>query len=985
MKKFILFFVLLALPINLLLAQTADTIFTPPPPPQNIDISILNNKENGKDVIKGSSVEISQINFEDKVYSAGDNVKITLNIKNNDNVDYSNLSFDSNIVVFSSSTKVLRNYGYQNVSKGFFLPKNASKQIDINFKLPQSISFKDGDEIKVEVSLSTNIGENIGFTSKEIKLGNFLSVVDIVDVYVKANDQEYSVQEGPTVDKNENLKLAVKLLSSESSEITLTPVLKVYNQQTTGPEVAGKTYDKVVLKSNEEKLLELDLPTFDKGGVYAFELNFLDDKNVSRTVFVPGRYIVAGDMVTIPSVTINKTKFSQGENAVVEVTFTGAPVNIDTGTTTKVGNGIIKVNLFDQKNNLIASSEKEVNFDTLRDTATFEIPMSKNISVARTSVVVTKDGVELTNYSAQLSEGDNQEMPISTIIILVSILVVMIAIVVLLAIKVKKSIVLSVFFALISIFGFYGGANAEGAYWTNQFYASGVLSSRNFTPGAAMHGNIYNQTQAQVCTNAAGTTLVSYLIYDASGNLVGNYYAQNYDPRHLAENSGRVSNRWRSFNGFYPHTANQAATGVWAPWKPGYYTLVQSISQYANYRQPGRAAGDVRGSIGGFGGPVNLYFGFTVTCPAGQTPGANGFCVPTDQTQPTVTLKGINQTTKPNIEESHLVWKPGDSIIYKWVTTGATQISSTFSRNAASVGACTGGTWTVSTANGYPLSGQLPITTTLAAHNSIVGCVYDVLLSAYNANSLKGATATLKVSVVSNDAQPTLDFTANGRKNLIFYTGQTINYAWSSTNADSITDTYTSSASKCGPGGPWNIVKNRLIASYLNPAASAASEGCKWTVTLIAKNTGANKTAQSVVTLEQKPAAQRIIDESNGGCTAPLTQCITSVCSDSGLCGKLTYSTSTDPSSVELKLIPAIVNSNQKCTASWTLEKEDATGIYTCRIYNSAGTVVSDADTATDFQVNPGEYKVKCTETNTNIISESSSKKCVLNPTVIEI
>ena len=131
------------------------------------------------------------------------------------------------------------------------------------------------------------------------------------DAYLEVNENTYAVQEGPTIEKNQTFKFVTKLSNPNQSEISLTPVLSVHELQLTGPEVLNKKFDTISLKPGEEKILKLDFPAFEKSGVYASELNFVDQNNVPRSMMVAGRWIVDGDIVTIPSVSINKTDFTK--------------------------------------------------------------------------------------------------------------------------------------------------------------------------------------------------------------------------------------------------------------------------------------------------------------------------------------------------------------------------------------------------------------------------------------------------------------------------------------------------------------------------------------------------------------------------------------------------------------------------------------------------------------------------------------------------
>jgi hypothetical protein len=89
---------------------------------------------------------------------------------------------------------------------------------------------------------------------------------------------------------------------------------------------------------------------------------------------------------------------------------------------------------------------------------------------------------------------------------------------------------------------------------------------------------------------------------------------------------------------------------------------------------------------------------------------------------------------------------------------------------------------------------------------------------------------------------------------------------------------------------------------------------------------------------------------------------------------------------INIILNPTIVNSGDKCAANAEILSGSIRD-YTCSVINIVNnSTVTDANAGLNgFQVNPGgEYKVRCTNTVGTIV-ESASKKCILNPSVIEI
>jgi hypothetical protein len=136
------------------------------------------------------------------------------------------------------------------------------------------------------------------------------------------------------------------------------------------------------------------------------------------------------------------------------------------------------------------------------------------------------------------------------------------------------------------------------------------------------------------------------------------------------------------------------------------------------------------------------------------------------------------------------------------------------------------------------------------------GCVYTITITAKNSKTGKSATQTLIVNTVAASTPTTTVFlTLNGSSNDQTLTvGDNVNWAWSSTNADSVSSTYTSNNTNCGAGGNWGA--STLKGSF--PTSKITTAGCNWVVTITAKNSKTGKSATKTMKVNSVAATTTV-------------------------------------------------------------------------------------------------------------------------------
>ncbi len=593
--------------------------------PERIDIREVKGKIlNDKDLF---GIRMSEPVFKDRVYNQGDIVNIVIPMSNKTSVDYSDISISA-FLMTSKDGSPSQEYGYQKNIAEVFLPKNSSKEIKIKFKMPDSAS-ANIDTARIEFIAILKTGEVLGSTGRNIKLGAFLDSAVVNYAFLKVMDTEYTLQQGPTVAKNTAPKIIFELQNNSSANLDLIPKLKVYDMAPSRPEVGNKEYDMFTIKAGEKKELILDLKDFSKAGVYDGQLYFLDSNGKERAPFISSRWIVEGAMATIPNVNINQSKFKQGEMAVVNVEYTGSPVNIETGLSEDIGTSTIKMTLTNEKNEVIASSQKDIDLNTLSSIVNFELPVSFDADSVSVEVVITKGNAELAKYNTVLTDTA-PKMGMGFIQYLILGLIVVFAIGAI-YLRRKKSVLIPIaIFMLVLGFStsevhaaritpdFAKVPICSGGQCTNpgQFNLSTSLAKSVFLPGENMGNDIYSQGMAQVCHNSTLWTHVDYGIYKEDGTLVSSVSAFNS----AAGSGDHRQNSYYKFASFTPTSANRTSTKVFAPMEPGKYILRTNSNAF--YHSNVTRFGGIKGNQAG--PPLNVTYGSFFKCTTAYE-GESGF------------------------------------------------------------------------------------------------------------------------------------------------------------------------------------------------------------------------------------------------------------------------------------------------------------------------------------------------------------------------
>jgi len=536
------------------------------------------------------NLNVSDVQFDKSSYSAGEEIKGSFTLSNEDSMDHNDLTLTHALIRINPDTGVIEdNYGL--VSTGsLFVSAQSKKTIPISFSIPTSGK---SDNLSFVISITRPNGSTIVFHHQPLQVTGFISSVSFGNSFVSANGKEYDLQEGPIV-KDFAPTLEVNVLNSSSEALTLTPVVKVKMLSTENPVIADKSYDVFTVPANGELKLSLPLPFLEKAGVYLAELALLDSQNRSRATSLFARYITAGDIATISSINVDKNQVEKNEVINIKVAYTGGPVDIETGKAASSGNATLSLTLKNEKGQVIGEESSEVNLDTLGATKDFTFTSSKKAEGIFAEAVIIKEGVELARYSVGVTDPSFYEkgtsLPTNTtlLVLLLAGLVAIGLIVLTIFKKIKNQTTMVVFLFVVGITLLSFSTGASAATYSNTaasryvYTASTFLNKTTYAPGESVAAQIQGVSlAAAVCTNNPRNVTNTYSL---QGNST---VTQSWGDSSGLNNHSKSS--WSSGTIAYPSISTNPIN---APAIPGTYNLTVNVTLDTRFAFPGGPYGN---------------------------------------------------------------------------------------------------------------------------------------------------------------------------------------------------------------------------------------------------------------------------------------------------------------------------------------------------------------------------------------------------------
>jgi hypothetical protein len=346
-------------------------------------------------------IYISNVLVPGKTFESGQTVPVAFIFTNAENTTLTNIVYKIALVGdFDKGGLPKAVYGEVTSDLLTFAPQE-KKQLNFKYILPAGIS---GEKMGIRVRGYTESGIPLNWALTYVNVTGGVSQVTVAGASIAVGTSTFKITEGPTISAGQNIMLRVALTNSTKENLTLIPHLKIFDRVVNTKALADYADASTTLKAGMKKTISVILPVFDyKAGVYAGIIEFLDASDKPRTQPLEFRYVVAGDIATIQSLTSDRTQAKKKEPITIMVAYSGSPNNIVTGTSTHVGSVALSVKLFNERDEIVGDATKTIDLTIPQGKTDLTIASLYNAEALRAEATITKSSEVLATYSANLS------------------------------------------------------------------------------------------------------------------------------------------------------------------------------------------------------------------------------------------------------------------------------------------------------------------------------------------------------------------------------------------------------------------------------------------------------------------------------------------------------------------------------------------------------------------------------------------------------
>lgn len=315
MKKLILVFSIFTISViisylvltkTLINSKYTNTIRKNEPGTESVNTTTaINNPENSEnDLVARKQGILINFRFLDFKYDNANNILSgSIEIKNNDQLDFINLSYtyilrrgdiskDTYIKLPVTKVDLIE---VKNTTNVFNIPSNKIKIVTLNYELPKNLN---AGKYYLEFQITNEEGRAIVNDAFPFEINETVGKgmpILIMDSYVEKDGEKKSHNSGPNYLQTESIgKLITTFKNPTTSVITVYPTYKIYEFSEKGKLVGEIKEKPIILAGNEDYRLESTLSPLDKPNAYKINLHLYDKDNIDQSIVVDYRAIIRG-------------------------------------------------------------------------------------------------------------------------------------------------------------------------------------------------------------------------------------------------------------------------------------------------------------------------------------------------------------------------------------------------------------------------------------------------------------------------------------------------------------------------------------------------------------------------------------------------------------------------------------------------------------------------------------------------------------------
>ncbi|MDD4989038.1 MAG: hypothetical protein PHV42_01255, partial [Candidatus Pacebacteria bacterium] len=350
-------------------------------------------------------VDVTDIKLGSQTFKSGDTISGNFTIVNGSTFDVPDVSYT--ITLTGNYQDGIATESYDTKTFGpISLKSQEVRTIPFSYKLPEAIS---GDNLGIQIRNYLKTGVSLGWRDTMITVTGGSAFAKITDAHVAIGDNQFGLQDGPVIKKDESGSVVVTLSNTGSSTISVIPTVAIFAQSAVGKQLSTQTGVSFDIAPLGTKTQTFSLPTFNYvGGVYTGVVSFLDTAGITRAPSVAFRYIVSGAIGTIQSITSKITSVQVGDTIPLIANIAGAPYDIQTGEGVATGTAQLSISLFNEKDELVGKTDSVVD---LNGSASQSLNVSALVGAValRTEATLSYQGAVISSYNENLSGNYDDE------------------------------------------------------------------------------------------------------------------------------------------------------------------------------------------------------------------------------------------------------------------------------------------------------------------------------------------------------------------------------------------------------------------------------------------------------------------------------------------------------------------------------------------------------------------------------------------------
>ena len=524
---------------------------TSTPSSNAVNVTATSTDGNNNVIVKMADVSIWYLQLTKTDYQAGETVRGTFVLHNNTKNSVSDVRYRVFLMGDYVSNGPQTKYDYSVMYGPFSLSPDEDKTVDFTYKIPTSIN---GKNFGIQVRAMDSNGTSMGWNDAMINVSGGSGILTIKSSNISVNKNNFILQEGPTIYKDQKATLNFTFQNTTNNKITTTPFVNIYKR----PEpdkILSSFYAKTIsIEPGSQAQVSIDLPTFNYSPqIYVGDVSFLGTNTTLEAPKKEFRYIIGGDVATINHVSSDQSNVAQGQTFNVAIDYSGSPQDIMTGNMPGSGNYDFNIKIYNQNNKIVGNYSDKTDFNS-GYLKTISFKAIRNALALRAEITVLKDGKTLASYKADLSSNYKQEagkldvrnfINLKTAILVLAIILIIIGIIFRKKLQKNKllfAIVAIILLVLIGTFLFMSVAkgNASGSYNTT------CTSGGQPAPSSVCE----TYKKADHCGANDGVVTVTFDLVPINGSFPGNsntLYCGEKTSIHVTEHAAECGNIKRKF------------------------------------------------------------------------------------------------------------------------------------------------------------------------------------------------------------------------------------------------------------------------------------------------------------------------------------------------------------------------------------------------------------------------------------------------------